>query len=427
MNDDWLHKIHDQMADYEIEEPDDLWEAIDEKRLQIPLRPHKSRRIMVLRWGKRFTAAAAMLAIVLSVCMYIYDGKSYMAEPKLMSSITKPDVLSDSKVVNHVNATVPPAVAAIVQRQSPRITSTAVSASRTIGKTPVTEVVAVSSDTDNSVTHPRNEDTVAENTDSVTPKHPATKYPDNRLTDGNDSRNLASIGHKKGNNDKLSFSVFTSSGTGYAANRLSTGDAFVSSIGPDDADWEDNPILGILLFNQGKDIETDIKHRLPIRFGVSFAYNLNDRFSIESGVSYTNLTSDIKEGSESYYFIGEQKLHYVGVPLNLKYRVLSLHKFDLYASAGVLAEKCVSAEVDKDFILDFKKERSETEKLDEKPMQFSINASAGLQYNITDAIGLYAEPGVSYYFNDGSSIKNIYKEKPMNFNLNIGLRFTFGN
>ena len=59
-------------------------------------------------------------------------------------------------------------------------------------------------------------------------------------------------------------------------------------------------------------------------------------------------------------------------------------------------------------------------------MQWPVNASVGLQYNITPSMGLYAEPGASYYFNDGTSLKTIYKDKPFNFNFNLGLRFTFG-
>ena len=79
------------------------------------------------------------------------------------------------------------------------------------------------------------------------------------------------------------------------------------------------------------------------------------------------------------------------------------------------------------YILNNKVEKKETQDLNEKPFQWSVNASVGLQYNISPSIGLYAEPGVSYYFNDGTSIKTIYKDKPCNFNLNLGLRFTFGN
>ena len=69
---------------------------------------------------------------------------------------------------------------------------------------------------------------------------------------------------------------------------------------------------------------------------------------------------------------------------------------------------------------------SETYSIDEKPFQFSVNASAGVQLNATSLIGIYAEPGVSYHFKDNSTLQTIYSDKPFNFNLNIGIRFTFG-
>jgi hypothetical protein len=51
----------------------------------------------------------------------------------------------------------------------------------------------------------------------------------------------------------------------------------------------------------------------------------------------------------------------------------------------------------------------------------------GLGYQLSNTIGLYAEPGISYYFNNGSQLETIYKEDPLHFNLRLGLRFTFNN
>ncbi len=185
-------------------------------------------------------------------------------------------------------------------------------------------------------------------------------------------------------------------------------------------------MLGILLFNQGKDMEREIKHHLPVRTGLAFSYRVNERLSLESGMTYTNLTSDIRYGSDEHYFSGKQMLHYVGIPLNLRYKLLSWKRLDLYASAGVLGEKCVSGKIERDYVLDNHSAETEKEDVREKPLQWSVNASAGLQLNVSSAIGLYAEPGVSYYIDNGSSVENIYKDKPCNFNLNVGVRFTFG-
>ena len=56
----------------------------------------------------------------------------------------------------------------------------------------------------------------------------------------------------------------------------------------------------------------------------------------------------------------------------------------------------------------------------------SVNASVGVQLNVLDNIGIYAEPGISYYFDDRSLLQTIYKEKPLNFNITVGMRYTLG-
>ena len=39
-----------------------------------------------------------------------------------------------------------------------------------------------------------------------------------------------------------------------------------------------------------------------------------------------------------------------------------------------------------------------------------------------DKVGLYAEPGLNYYFDNGSPVENVFKSRPLNFNLTLGLR-----
>ena len=47
------------------------------------------------------------------------------------------------------------------------------------------------------------------------------------------------------------------------------------------------------------------------------------------------------------------------------------------------------------------------------------------QINATKRLGIYVEPGVAYYFNDGSDIQTIRKENPFNFNIQAGVRLTY--
>lgn len=196
------------------------------------------------------------------------------------------------------------------------------------------------------------------------------------------------------------------------------------AMGDGGCSWEDNPMLGIAVFNQGREVKTEYKHHLPVRFGINAAYQLTNRLAIESGLTYTRLSSDMSEGTNENRIAGSQQLDYVGIPLNMRYKALTYRPFSLYMSAGLLAEQCVSGHRTKDYIISGKSRQTDKETITTKPLQMSVNASIGLQLDILHNIGIYAEPGISYYFDDKSSLNTIYKEKNLNFNLNVGVRYT---
>lgn len=424
MNEDWLHKVHDRMTDYEIDEPENLWDAIESKRTETSSTQRPMKRSVML-WVKRSIAAAAMIAVVISVGVYLIDVKQDISETPLLSKVTdssagSPDNHPQNTMVHSIPSKLP--FQALIAQNRLAEPNSDILPSVQSATTEVQELTVDNGPDDNADNQPAVEDkAVKPDGTSEGDEHIKREiYPS-----VSDNNYIASIRSKATTSNNVSVSIYSSGGTGSALNYNSKGNSFVG-VGPDDSDWEDNPLLGILVFNQGKDIETDIKHRLPIRAGISFTYNFNERFGIETGLSYTNLISDVREGSDSHYYTGEQKLHYIGIPLNLKYRVFSWKRFDLYASAGALAEKCVSAKLDKEFILDHQKKGSESTNLSEKPMQWSANASLGVQCNLVNSMSIFVEPGISYYFNDGTNIQTIYKEKPLNFNLNLGIRFTFG-
>lgn len=415
MKEDWLDKIHDRMADYEIDEPDGLWARIEAKKPPVSARRGKPERVVLWRWRRWISAAAALVA-VMSACLYlVYPHDNGEPRSSLIPDMSVPGCRIAGMTGPNVHVLPSDAVMKGEVHESNL-------AADPIAANNVSEV------TDTLVVMEK-ERMYSHSSDSATQKSDSLATPPVKKRDyrGNDAshRNIASISPRRNSSGRMSFSVKLSSGTAdNISGGYSAGNPLVSSIGSDNSGWEDNPVLGILLFNRGKDIKTSVKHRLPVRVGLSVAYDFNNRMGIESGLCYTRLTSDVREGSESHYFTGEQKLHYIGIPVNFKYRVFSLHRLDFYASAGVLGEKCISAEVDKKYVIDNQDKGSETERLNDRPLQFSVNASVGLQFNIVNSVGLFIEPGVSYYFDDGTSIRHIYRDRPLNFNLNTGLRFT---
>jgi hypothetical protein len=115
-------------------------------------------------------------------------------------------------------------------------------------------------------------------------------------------------------------------------------------------------------------------------------------------------------------------VHYIGVPVQVNYNVIQKGPFTGYVTAGALIEKTVGGSVKTKYVVNDKVTGEVTEKLESKPFQFSVNSAVGLQLKVANKIGVYAEPGIGYHFKDNSSLNTIYKEKPLNFNMNFGVR-----
>ena len=100
---------------------------------------------------------------------------------------------------------------------------------------------------------------------------------------------------------------------------------------------EANAYHQIMFKNINQTTQTKIKHHLPISVGLSLRKNISSNFSIETGLMYTLLSSELKAGNESYYS-QEQKLHYLGVPLKINWNFIQKKYFTVYLSAGGMME-----------------------------------------------------------------------------------------
>lgn len=147
-------------------------------------------------------------------------------------------------------------------------------------------------------------------------------------------------------------------------------------------------------------------------FGVSLRLMQNTRFAYESGIVFTQLTSDAICNNDGITNSSEkQTLNYLGVPLRISYSIYNSTRWQLYVSTGFMAERCVNAKIgDHSFSIN--------------NWQWSVNGAFGCQYNFTRSIGIYIEPGVNYYFDDHSGVRSIRNESPFNLNVNMGIRLS---
>jgi len=406
MEDEWLKDLRNRMSDFGLDAPEGLWTEIEKS---VITEPRMSRGVVLLRLRRVSTAVAAALLIL---CLLNFYGL-FVIKPKFTSgiplrvgacrgvAITGNDTTGgrfvravDVQTVNQIGFSEHKIIPAAAEEVSPDFVVS-------------DSVLPVILDSVSGICV----------TDSILPLK--TEYA-GRMD--NPDALLASVGHE---DDRISVGVFYSVGFNSGMSQKSAGENLVA-VGPDNAMWEDSPVLGMLLFNKGKEIKTDIRHRQPLRVGISFSYNINDRIALGTGLTYTSLISDLKSGSRAHYCTGEQRLHYVGLPLNISYNLLTWNRIHLYVSTGLLVEKCVSGNVGYVYVIDGNTIGHYTDDVGMKPVQFSLNAAAGIQFNISNSVGLYAEPGFAYYSKDGSGLQTIYKDKPLNLDFNIGFRFRIG-
>ena len=432
MKRNWKEDIHDRLGNFETDAPDGLWEAIHQRMTQTePAQAEKRQTPFVLQPTLRRTAcaAAACLAIIAGYQYFADGGKETVNGVKVALGGVA-DIPTSRYVAK--NAVAPAATVYAQTQNSPAVLQPNGRVEQTA------DAIAQPTQNDESaqISTPQHLNiSTSQPHNPSTPQHlnPSTSQHHNPSTSQHHNPSTSLLAYTPADNSRgrhegaARWTLSTSAMTGMGASSVTNSTAtYVEAVGPDDVMWADNPQLGIGIFNQGKSVKTEYKHRLPVRVGINVAYRLTDRLSVESGVSYTRLSSDMKDGTKDNYSSGSQKLDYIGVPLNVKYRAFGYRRLSVYASTGLLTEKCVSGKTTHEYVISGEKKKHEAEDVAAKPWQLSVNAALGAQFDVLRNVGVYVEPGVSYYFDDRSTLSTIYKEKPLNFNLNLGVRYTIG-
>lgn len=160
------------------------------------------------------------------------------------------------------------------------------------------------------------------------------------------------------------------------------------------------------------------EHHRPVSFGLSLRKYLTPSLALESGFFATWMRSDIYYANNQSNKLGERTLWYVGIPLKASWLFFQRRFVTLYASAGGAVEKCVSARTTgiKPLVLTSAKDI---------PLQWSANAAVGVQFNMLSTLSLFVDPGLSYYFNDGSLVSTVRKDRPLQVDVLAGLRFSW--
>ena len=428
MDNEWKNSLRERFSDYSAPEPEGLWEGIEQGISEKP------RRKMLPVWLVSGAAVAAAVALV----VFLHPEKS-MESPDLQKQGNLPeayraDAEPEETVVADTASTVEsivpvqaskPAPFAVVSRQ------TLLSEAASVPSVPVDEdrVPDAVREMPDQVGHDEptvakadpvgnEEPTVTEAVQAVRDEwEDAPEITDEKVLIGYGAgRKKFSVG-AYGNGGQAS----TEQSKGFGLNR--TEEYLTRATGGGQKDV--GGAVRMLSANRASTFEAH--HAAPLRAGVTLAYGLTRHLNLVSGVNWTYLNSEFEETAGSIRTVTGQDLGYLGIPLRLELGTNLWKGLWVYAGAGGMVEKGLMS---KSWTYTSVDGQTAESKVNAAPdlggLLWSVGANAGAEYRFSPHFGLYVTPGVEYHFDNGSSVRSAYTEKPLHWNVNLGARFHFG-
>lgn len=189
----------------------------------------------------------------------------------------------------------------------------------------------------------------------------------------------------------------------------------------------------------------DLDHNQPISFGLLINKQISSRISLETGLTYTYLSSRFKSKAYPDDVSGKTNFHYLGVPIHINYNFLQLGKANFYVSLGGEIEKDIqgrlkwsvkndvsassSALEGSPLLMDSGETNyalfSERTNIHQDKLQFSAHMSVGASYPIYQKLYVYGTIGGAYYFDAKNEYPTIYSDKKVQLDMNLGLKWKF--
>lgn len=405
--DKWTQQLRDKLAEREVAAPDDLWADIEAALPKVPVEKGKRRPLLIplRRW-----AIAASLAALVAGGGFLWrkanqpdhDGQELAETTTIIPSQILEKLQPDPEE---------PQTSVKLQTFEESLPSEKPAPSETL--LPYSEETLIQPDEFLAQQEPPHEQTTLPDSEAVNPTEEAKEERSADETIRQLETQIAMLTPKTGN--KAIVSLYAANGVSdyQGANGVRMSDELaerydVSQYMPVNGSRNRaaNPIYLV-------GYEERQKHYQPVSFGLSVGYPLSSQFSLSTGLVYTRLRSDFTYMMNDVSILRQQTLHYLGIPLNAQYHLWHSGSLNVYLSAGAEADynikvKTVSKGIE--------------QQTDRDRWQFSMQGAVGIQYDVLPQLGLYIEPGVKYYFDNGSNVRNFFKDKPLNLNLQVGLR-----
>ena len=432
MDNEWKNSLRERFSDYASPEPEGLWEGIEQGMAGKP------RRKMLPVWIVSGLAAAAAVALA----VFLHPEKT-LETPDLQKQATLAESVQAEPVVVDTAATSSPALAAPASKSDP---FAVVSRQTLLAEAEPVESVPVSEETvPDAVNDPQSRldkqrhsrldrESAVEQEISVAEKKEVSEMPDRVGHDdqvGQAGQVPSSDRIPAKNRKRFSIGAYGNGGQasseqmqGYGMNR--TGEYLGTRATGSNVKNDVSGLMRTLASNRASSFEAH--HAAPLRVGVTAAWELTPHLNLVSGLNWTYLNSEFEETASPIRTVVGQDLGYLGVPLRLETAFNVWKGLWLSAGAGGMVEKgLLSSSSTNTWVDGQMAETIKNPKPDTGGLLWSVGATAGAEYRFSPSLGLYFTPGIEYHFDNGAEVRSAYTEKPLHWNVNLGVRFHFGN
>ncbi len=421
--------FHEKLHDYQPPLPADGWERVEQSMRQLAAR----RRMMRRRWYAG--SAAAMLLLLIGTLFFLREpmttgDESYSGERKFtpeQSATPEPIAAVQQVAPGSPVASPAPAVIVLNQGSGEWLLVQGSSAAEMMERWMAREGVA------SGRTQTGEEATLRlrlMESDPASAGASTSRHKERVAVAGSDDQLIAEVDEHNPEEERL---IVGLSGKGGLSSFRQTVNSPMTlrsvSLSPSDQ-YGTETSKNLMTATGTVDNLSEMEHDQPISFGLTLSKAITDNLSIESGLTYTYLSSRLKNANDNFRVEETQKIHYLGIPVNINYTLFTFNRFKIYASLGGMLEKDIYGEYRKlgtGETADFNStaEEEEVTTISQRNPQLSVNAGVGLSYPFIQKLRIYGKVGGAYYFDAGNQYKTIYSDRKIIMDLNIGLKYEF--
>ena len=414
MKEDWVKQLRDKLADHQEPAPADMWAQI-EARLPQPGAVHQSEKKprLVSIWAKYVAVAAVFVGMITcnGYLLWSISNEGEMKEPKQVASNRIMETKQEKTTIPSQENVSMESKDMVVTQTSKPVTSGHNLYVETLQQPTSQEEPTGPQDVSvepapSSPKQQKSDEHKEKLPETVKEKKQSLRDYDQKIPSADDRRR----------HGQISFGLYAQNGFG---NEMSANGVRMSPQLAANYDYR-HDLMSVAMTRGADEViylanyEERQKHYQPISVGLSVNIPISSSFSLTTGLVYTRLRSDFVAVMGGYPMTTEQTLYYLGVPLNAQYQFWGYKGLKVYGVAGAEADYNVKARQEMEGL---------TQEISRDRWQFSLKGGLGVEYDVIPQLGIYVEPGLKYYFDNGSRVQNFFKDKPTNFNLQVGLRW----